>query len=83
MHNVSCAYFFSFSEPNNENQHSWLIYKQTQKLVFGYVSLTANFWSSLARCYSAMVSRSRHKNLCRLLAKFPIFEFICVYTQTS
>ncbi len=26
-----------------------------------------------------MVARSRHKNLRRFLAKFPIFEFICVY----
>jgi hypothetical protein len=25
-----------------------------------------------------MVARSRHKNLCRFLAKTPTFEFICV-----
>jgi len=28
-----------------------------------------------------MVTRSRHKNLRRFLAKIPTFEFICVYLK--
>src|SRR5271154_7014109 len=46
-----------------------IIHKLIQKLAFGCVSLAANFWSSLAPCYSAMVTRSRRKNLRRFLAK--------------
>src|SRR5262249_4793114 len=45
------------------------IHKLIQKLVFSRVSLAANFRSSLAPCYSAMVARSRHKNWRRFLAK--------------
>src|SRR5689334_21807097 len=46
-----------------------LIHKMIQNLIFGCVSLAANFWSSLAPCYSAMVARSRRKNWRRFLAK--------------
>lgn len=40
------------------------------KFIFVCVGLATNFWSSLAPCHSAMVARSRHKNLCCLLVKF-------------
>ena len=40
------------------------------KVIFNRVGLATNFWSSLAPCHSAMVARSRHKNLCCLLAKY-------------
>jgi hypothetical protein len=40
------------------------------KFMFNCAGLATKFWSSLAPCLSAMVDRSRHKNLCCLLVKF-------------
>ena len=48
----------------------------------GCVGLAAYFWSSLAPCHSAMVTRSRHKNLCCLLVKYD-FIFREWYKSTN
>src|SRR5690349_4764098 len=40
------------------------------KAIFDCVGLATNFWSSLAPCPSAMVARSRRKNLCCLLVQY-------------
>lgn len=40
------------------------------KFLLNCVVLAASFWSSLAPCHSAMVARSRHEKLRRLLVQF-------------
>src|SRR5271163_4228562 len=68
-----CAFKISY----NRCTH---IHKLIQKLVFGRVSLAANFWSSLVPCYSAMVTRSRRKNWRRFLSKNQLLNQF-VYTD--
>ena len=54
------------------------------KAIFDCVGLATNFWSSLAPCPSAMVARSRHKNLCCLLVKYDfIFYEWYKYSRAS
>jgi hypothetical protein len=49
--------------------HKWM-----QKLVFGAVSLAANFWPSLAPCYSAMAAGSRQKICAASLQNFQLLN---------